>query len=65
MVRLMLLLVYSYCLQIIALRPDCHGQKHETAPVDPPKVMFSRTLFSEFHKIFMSIEYNEEHDQKS
>ncbi|PHT74530.1 hypothetical protein T459_21807 [Capsicum annuum] len=37
MVRLMLLLVYSYCLQIIALRPDCHGQKHETAPVDPPK----------------------------
>ncbi|PHT40810.1 hypothetical protein CQW23_19664 [Capsicum baccatum] len=37
MVWLMLLLVYSYCLQIIALRPDCHGQKHETAPVDPPK----------------------------
>ncbi|XP_055815000.1 putative recombination initiation defects 3 [Solanum dulcamara] len=24
-------------IQIIALRPDCHGQKHETAPVDPPK----------------------------
>ncbi|XP_059312638.1 putative recombination initiation defects 3 [Lycium ferocissimum] len=23
--------------EIIALRPDCEGQKHETGPVDPPK----------------------------
>ncbi|KAK4371924.1 hypothetical protein RND71_007308 [Anisodus tanguticus] len=36
-VGLMLLHLYSYCLQIIALGPDCHGQKHETTPVDPPK----------------------------
>uniref|UniRef100_M0ZGU5 Uncharacterized protein n=1 Tax=Solanum tuberosum TaxID=4113 RepID=M0ZGU5_SOLTU len=26
-------------LMIISPRPDCHGKKHETAPVDPPKVI--------------------------
>ncbi|WMV11443.1 hypothetical protein MTR67_004828 [Solanum verrucosum] len=26
-------------LMIITPRQDCHGQKHETAPVDPPKVI--------------------------
>ncbi|KAL3381371.1 hypothetical protein AABB24_001464 [Solanum stoloniferum] len=26
-------------IQIITPRQDCHGQKHETAPVDPPKVI--------------------------
>ncbi|XP_049415094.1 putative recombination initiation defects 3 [Solanum stenotomum] len=26
-------------IQIFSPRPDCHGQKHETAPVDPPKVI--------------------------
>ncbi|KAM3218585.1 putative recombination initiation defects 3 isoform X1 [Capsicum annuum] len=29
-------------IQIIATHPDCHGQKHDSAPVDPPKIIALR-----------------------
>lgn len=39
-VGFMLLHLYSYCLQTASLRPDCPGQKHETALAVQPKVHF-------------------------